>query len=65
MLWEPHLASGDGPAKAPRYYAISSNSGERTDKRNKITDHLLDEGMVCGIHAGTEGIETLAIAVIS
>lgn len=32
--------------------------------QQETTDHLLDEGVVSGIHAGAKGIETLAVAVI-
>lgn len=37
---------------------------ERIVVRCVGTDHLLDEGVVCGVHAGAQRIKALAITVI-
>lgn len=31
---------------------------------NQSTDHLLDEGVVCGVHAGAQRIKTLSVTVV-
>lgn len=46
----------------PQKGLILKNGGHNV---TEVTDHLLDEGVVCGIHAGAERVETLAIAVVS